>query len=159
MVSEMLQRKKKLRFWLSVGGALILILLLCFLWFVARPLIAEDNYSKRGTIAYYVTIHSTTIKNLPLIKAVGSEDYYSSSGDGPKLPANGIIYSSRENPQIIMDSLTTYLISRSFTKVPSECGRTQCTFSGNSSSIDLVIEPKGADTQQVNCTEHFLVKR
>jgi hypothetical protein len=120
---------------------------------------AEDNYSKKGTIAYYVTIHSTTIKNFPLIKAVGSEDYYSSSGDGPKLPANGIIYLSKEDPKILMDSLTNYLISRGFTKDPGRCGSTQCVFSGNSSSIDLVIEPKGAGTQQVNCTEHFLVQR
>ncbi|MGZ5434983.1 MAG: hypothetical protein ACXWID_02430 [Pyrinomonadaceae bacterium] len=153
-----MQRKKKIR-WLGVAGVLIVILLLCFLWFVAWPLIAEDYNSKRGTIAYYVTIRSTTIKDLPLIKVVGSEDFYSSSGDGPKLPANGIVYLSKEDPKIIMDSLTTYLISRGFTKDPVLCGSRQCVFSGHSSSIDLVIEPEGADTHQVSCIERFLVQR
>ena len=134
-------------------------MLLFLLWYVARPLLAEDNYSKRGTIAYYVTIHSSTIKNLPLIKQVGTETYYSSSGDGPKLPANGVVYVSNQDPNILMEALTAFLTSRGFTKDLKQCGSTQCTFSGKSSSIELVIEPKGADTRQVNCTEYFLVQR
>jgi hypothetical protein len=154
-----LQRKKKIWLWLGVGSFLIVVLSVCVLWLVVWPLIAEDYDSKRGTIPYYVTIHSTTIKDLPLIKVVGAEDFYSSSGDGPKLPANGVIYRSSEDPKIPMDSLTNYLIGRGFTKDPVQCGPRQCVFSGHSSSIDLVIEPEGADTHQVSCIERFLVQR
>lgn len=123
------------------------------------PLIAEDYNSKRDTIPYYVTIHSTTIKDLPLIKVVGTEDFYSSSGDGPKLPANGVIYRSSEDPKILMDSLTNYLISRGFTKDPGRCDPRQCVFSTESSSIDLNVEPEGAGTHRVSCIEYFLVQR
>jgi len=108
--------KKSLRFWLVGGGILIVALLLFLLRYVAFPLIAEDNFSKRGTIAYYVTIHSSTIKSIPSIKQVGIEEYYSSSGDGPKLPANGVIYFSKEDPKILMETLTTFLTSRGFRK-------------------------------------------
>jgi hypothetical protein len=150
---------KSLRFWLIAGGALFLVLVIFALRFVVSPLIAEDYYSKRGSIAYYVTIHSSTIKSLPLIKQVGNEEYYSSSGDGPKLPANGVIYLSKEDPKILMESINAFLTSRGFTREASQCSNTECNYKAKGSSIELGINPKGADTQQVRCIEYFELER
>lgn len=150
--------KKRLRFRLAAGSIIALVLLVLFVY-VARPLLAEDNYSKRGSIAYYLTIHSSIIKSVPLMKEVGTEDYYSSSGDGPKLPANGVIYLSKEDPKILMESLNSFLISRGFTKDLSQCSSMRCSYSSKDSSVELAIKPMSADTQQVNCTEYFLGRR
>ena len=155
----MASRKQNWKLWLLAGGAIFLLFFFLMVRYVAAPLIAEDNYSKRGTIAYYVTIHSATIKRFPLIKQVGTEEYYSSSGDGPKLPANGVIYLSREDPKILMESLTTFLTSRGFSKDLSQCGNMQCTYTAKGSSVDLVMTAKDADTQQVKCIEYFEVER
>ena len=150
---------KKLRVWLIAGGTVVLLLAIFIIRYLAVPLVAEDNYSKRGSVAYYVTIKSATIKNFPLVKLVEPEEYYSSSGDGPKLPANGVIYLSNEDPNTLMDTAVSYLVGRGFDKDDSQCGNSECTFSKKGSTVELRITPHAGDTQQVKCTEYFDVGR
>jgi len=147
------------KFSLIAVTAVVVVLSVFVIRYVALPLIAEDNYSKRGTIAYYVTIKSATIKNFPLIKLVGTEDYYSSSGDGPKLPANGVIYISKEDSKTLMDAATTYLVGRGFDKDSGRCGNDECNFTQKGSTIELRISPLAGDTRQVKCVEYFDTSR
>ena len=123
--------------------------------YVAVPLLAEDYYSKRGTIAYYITIKAATIKNFPFVQLVEPEEYYSSSGDGPKLFANGVIYISKENSKTLMDTGASCLLGRGFDKDERQCGDSERTFNKNGSTVELRITPHSGNTQQVKCVEYF----
>jgi hypothetical protein len=150
--------KRSKKFWLLIGCASVAAFLL-LAYYVVGPLIAEDAYVKRGTIAYYITIHSPAIKNFPLIKKAGDEVYYSSAGDGPKLPANGLFYLSLERPEVLSESLDSYLTGNGFDKDGKRCGEGQCIYNGKGSSIELIMTPKESGMQQVKCTEYFLNDR
>ena len=123
--------------------------------YILKLLFTEDLYVSKGTIAYYVTIRSTTIKDFPRLKVIGEEDYYSSCGDGPKPPANGIRYTSSEDPLILQRSIEEYLLERGFVK--TEASSTGGTYlqSPTKTSLELAINPEN-DAHRVVATEYYL---
>lgn len=141
---------------LKIAAAILLGVVLVTGAYALKLLFTEDLYVKRGSFGYYVTIRSSTIKSFPLLKVVGEEDYYSSCGDGPKLPANGIRYTSSENPQELKHSIEEYLISRGFSK--EENSREGGTYvqPDRETSFDLMIMPENG-LQRVVATENYNV--
>lgn len=125
--------------------------------YALKLMFTEDLYVKRGSFGYFVTIRSSTIKDFPRIKVVGEEDYYSSCGDGPKLPGNGIRYTSNEDLQGLKQSIEQYLISRGFSKEENSQEGGTYVQPDRETSFDLMIMPQTDGTQRVVATEYYNV--
>lgn len=125
--------------------------------YALKLMFTEDLYVKRGSFGYFVTIRSSTIKDFPRIKVVGEEDYYSSCGDGPKLPGNGIRYTSTEDLQGLKQSIEQYLISRGFSKEENSQEGGTYVQPDRETSFDLMIMPQTDGTQRVVATEYYNV--
>ena len=120
-------------------------------------LFTEDLYSQRGTFAYYVTIRSPTIKNFPRIQLTAEEDYYSSCGDGPKLPANGIRYVSSQNQQALKQAIEEYLSKGGFTKETDSVEGGEYVQADGQTHFDLRITPEAGGLHRVVATETYSV--
>ena len=115
----------------------------------------EDLYTQRGTFAYYVTIRSPTIKNFPRIQLTSEEDYYSSCGDGPKLPANGIRYTSGENQQALKQAIEEYLFKNGYNKEADAVEGGEYVQAGGKTFFDLRIMPEAGGVHRVVATESY----
>ena len=118
-------------------------------------LFTEDLYTQKGTYAYYVTITSPTIKNFPRIQLTEEEDYYSSCGDGPKLPANGIRYTSSEKSEVLKQRIEAYLLERGFQKETDQTGGGEYARPGSRIFFDLRIVSEAGGVQRVVGTESY----
>lgn len=118
-------------------------------------LFTEDLYSQKGTFAYYVTIRSPTIKYFPRIQLTGEEDYYSSCGDGPKLPANGIRYNSTEKPEVLKQTIEAYLLKHGFQKESDEINGGEYEQPGSKTYFHLMIMPEANGVHRVVATESY----
>lgn len=72
----------------------------------------EDAYISRGNLFYHVLINSPTIRNVPLDGIVGEPSFYSSCGDGPKWPSEGVSYQTMLSQEEVAESLRKYCASR-----------------------------------------------
>ena len=70
---------------------------------------AEDLYTRAGTLDYYLSINSAFIKNVPKPGAVAEVEYYSSCGDGPKPPAQGVSFLTDADVRSVNAALKAYL--------------------------------------------------
>jgi hypothetical protein len=118
-------------------------------------LFTEDLYTQKGTYAYYVTISSPTIKYFPRIQLTEEEDYYSSCGDGPKLPANGIRYGSTQKPDVLKQTIEAYLLKRGFIKETDEMHGGEYAQPGSKVSLHLMIMPEANGVHRVVVTESY----
>jgi hypothetical protein len=137
-----------------VGGVLVLVVLLGALY-AGKLLFTEDLYVTKGSFGYYVTIRSSNIKNFPLIGVVNQEVYYSSCGDGPKPPANGIRYTSKESPQKLKESIERHLFDRGFVKQADSIEGGDYVNPGSKTSVELTIKPEKDGLQRVIATEYY----
>jgi hypothetical protein len=118
-------------------------------------LFTEDLYVQKGTYSYYITIRSSTIKNFPRIQLAAEEDYYSSCGDGPKLPANGIRYLSTENREALKQAIEQYLFRNGFAKEADAKDGGEYTQPGTKTYFDLMVLPDKDGLQRVVATEYY----
>jgi hypothetical protein len=125
--------------------------------YALKLLFTEDLYVKRSSFGYYVTIRSSTIKDFPLLKVIGEEDYYSSCGDGPKLPGNGIRYTSSEDPEVLKQSIEQYLVSTGFSKQENSKEGGTYLQPDHKTSFDLMIMPRNDGLLRVVATEYYNV--
>lgn len=141
---------------LKIGAALFGLLAVLTVLYAVKLLLTEDLYTSRKTFAYYVTIQSSNIKNFPLIGVVGDEVYYSSCGDGPKPPANGIRYNSTEDPQTLRTSIEQYLLDRGFIKEEQSIEGGSYVQPGSKTSLELDIRPENEGLHRVIATEYYI---
>jgi hypothetical protein len=145
--------------WKTVAAILIVAVVGTFVGlYTLMLLFTEDLYTQKGTFAYYVTIRSPTIKNFPRIQLTGEEDYYSSCGDGPKLPANGIRYVSSETQQALKQSIEEYLFKIGFTKATDSAEGGEYVQPDGKTFFDLRIMPEAGGVQRVVATESYDVQ-
>jgi hypothetical protein len=77
--------------------------------------LSESLYSTRGSFAYWLTI-SSVIKGVPAVDAVDGPRFYSSAGDGPKLPESAVTYRSRAPSEDIAQKLDAYFRAAGYSK-------------------------------------------
>jgi hypothetical protein len=139
--------------WKRVTAILLLVVVVAGVGLYSLLLLfTEDLYSERGSFAYYVTIRSSTIKNFPMIQFVGEESFYSSCGDGPKLPANGIRYVSNGIPQDLKQSIERYLLGSGFVRDVEG----QYTTPDGNTLFEVDIIPENSGLQRVVATEYYV---
>lgn len=141
---------------LKLIAILVAVILVVAGLYIVKLLLTEDLYVSKGTIAYYVTIRSTTIKDFPRLNVIGEENYYSSCGDGPKPPANGIRYTSSEDPLTLQRSIEEYLLKRGFAKTEESSTGGSYLQSSTRTSLELTITPEN-DAQRVVATEYYIL--
>jgi hypothetical protein len=140
-----------------VAAILLSVALLLTGAYALKLLFTEDLYVKRGSFGYYVTIRSSTIKDFPRLKVVGEEDYYSSCGDGPKLPGNGIRYTSSEDLEVLKQSIERYLVSTGFSKEENSKEGGSYVQPDHKTFFDLMIMPENDGLLRVVATEYYNV--
>lgn len=98
-------------------AAMILVLVLVGLAVVIAPIMfSESLYTGRGTLAYWLTIHSDVIEQFPLTGLKGEVTYFYSCGDGGKPPANGLLFQSTSDRQTLIQTVDSYLAGCGYTK-------------------------------------------
>lgn len=123
-------RSKPHRYLLPLAG----IALACFAFYNIRLLFLESLYMQRGTYAYLLTV-SSLIKNVPEVRSTGEAVFYSSAGDGPKLPEDEIRYTSSAEPSLVKRQIAAYLHSRGYREANDS------TWQLSGSRVDVTIEP------------------
>jgi len=88
--------------------ALLIASVLTFLGYCLKLGFSESEYMEPGSLKYYLLIHSPFIKGVPVVKPRGGLTYYSSCGDGPALPAEGVHYVSSADEGIILAKMESY---------------------------------------------------
>src|SRR5262245_3481624 len=85
--------------------------------YAASLLFKESLYSSRGSFGYWLTI-SSVIKSVPELSPTTPPRFYSSAGDGPKLPESAVTYSSSAARDDLERTIGGYLTSKGYTKRP-----------------------------------------
>jgi hypothetical protein len=98
-------------------SAITIAVILGAAFYIVSLLLSESLYSSRGSFAYWLTI-SSVIKSVPEVSPTSSPRFYSSAGDGPKLPESAVTYRSSAAAPEITRAVETYLTSRGYTKRP-----------------------------------------
>lgn len=111
-----------------------------------RLRLGESIYTKRGTYAYFVCV-SSVIKAIPEIDIVGSADFYSSAGDGPKLPTDEVRYKTGAQTEVVMSRIAAHLKQIGYVEIGF--GR----FELHQSQVVVVVEPDGQGRSTVLVTE------
>jgi len=93
--------------WL-VAVVLALIAMGAIAFYSASLMMSESLYSSRGTFAYWLTI-SDVIKGVPEISPIEPPRFYSSAGDGPKLPESAVSYRSSADVGVVSERIDDYL--------------------------------------------------
>lgn len=135
----------------AICGSLVVLLAL----YAGKLLLTEDLLTTRGTFAYYITIRSSNVKNFPLVGVVGEVEYYASCGDGPKPPANGVFYTSDENPQKLKESIEQYLSNRGFVKTEESIHGGTYVQPDRKTSFELTIKSENDRLQRVTAIEYY----
>ncbi len=119
----------------------LIVLILLSGWYALSIGFDEALYTKKGTLSYYLTINSELIKDVPKPKMVGEPSYYSSCGDGPKPPAQGIIYRSRATQEELLKILDQYATEHEFVK-DQKYFIFEHAYDGNKSFIHFTLTPE-----------------
>lgn len=139
----------KLAFPVILFASLTIVLAVCYAaWLGFR----ETVYSQRGSLAYYITVSSNTIKEVPKPGLVGVEDYIVYSGDGPRLPGTSVAFKSNESFIAISEMISDYLAARGF-EFRSDDGLAGKVFSRGETAVLLDITPSHSKLLDVKITE------
>lgn len=104
---------KSMRYGLWLSIAVLAMVVVNIGAYSIRLLLAESLYTSRGTYAYWLSV-SKLIKGVPELSIVGQPQFYSSAGDGPKLPEDEVQYTSTADPSFIKSQLGAYLRNSGF---------------------------------------------
>jgi hypothetical protein len=109
-------------------------------FYSASLLLSESVYSNRGTFAYWLTI-SDVIKNVPEVEPTETPRFFSSAGDGPKLPETAISYRSSADIVRVSRTIGEYLTQRGYRR------RDDGMFERGTSIVSLEIAAEGTHTR------------
>src|SRR5690242_6719089 len=115
-------------------SAVILVIVVGAGLYIASLLLSESLYSTRGSFAYWLTI-SSVIKAVPEIRPTAPPVFYSSAGDGPKLPESAISYRSAAEPAEITRAVESYLQSKGYKR------RSDGDYVNGPSIVSIEIKP------------------
>ena len=108
-------------------------------FYTSSLLLSESLYSSRGSFAYWLTI-SSVIKAVPEVSPTAPARFYSSAGDGPKLPESAVTYPSSANPTEIVRAVDMYLTSKGCTRRPDG------DYVNGASVVSVEIKPQTGST-------------
>ena len=123
--------------------------------FIVKTIFTEDLYTSRYSPAYFITITSKTIKNVSIINAIEKPVFYYSCGDGPKLPANGIIYKSNKPPKDLLTQIENYIKTEDYILEDDVSNNKAIVKRYKKKEIMLTIEIISGE-QTVSVTEYYL---
>jgi hypothetical protein len=110
-------------------------------------LTSESVYCNRGSFAYWLTI-SGTIKDVPELSPTSPPRFYSSAGDGPKLPENAVSYASGAAPEAMLREMDRYLVAIGYRK------RADGIYEQDESTVTVEVSPEGRGSR-VNVRENY----
>jgi hypothetical protein len=123
--------------WL-IAVVISLIALGAIAFYSASLVLSESVYSNRGTFAYWLTI-SNVIKGVPEIRPIQPPRFYSSAGDGPKLPESAVSYRSSADADVVFQRLTEYLTQQGYRG-------SGATFERENSIVSVDVTREGNET-------------
>jgi hypothetical protein len=102
-----MKRKRRVWVWFAALSLVAALAWLICRWFAAA--FTEDLYVEKNTFDYFLVVNSRFIKTVPCPGTITDLAYYSSCGDGPKPPANGVEFTTDATHQKLIDDLTAHL--------------------------------------------------
>ncbi|RJF97321.1 hypothetical protein [Noviherbaspirillum saxi] len=80
----------------------------------------ENSYPQAHSIDFYLKL-SSVIRNVPVLDVIGTPQYFSSTGDGPKPPESTIWYTTSEkSEQSLAIKINAYLREQGFAPYTSQ---------------------------------------
>jgi hypothetical protein len=132
-----------------LGALLFLAVSVCLLVHVLSLLFSESLYSKRGSLAYFVTIQEPVIRTFPILQAIGEPLYHSGCGDGPKLPDEAILYHSRLSVADLVARVQPHITSHGFLPVSSESRQPAISFANGRRILELRVSTADDGTTEL----------
>lgn len=129
-----------------LGALLFLALIPCFLDHVLSLFFSESLYSRRGSFAYFVTIHEPLIRSFPILQATSEPLYHSGCGDGPKLPDEAIVYRSRLSAADLVTRMRPHIASHGFSPVSNDTEQPGMRFVNGRRTLGLQVTDVGDGT-------------
>ena len=123
-------------------GALATGVVIVVLAYSASLLVAESVYSNRGSFAYWLTI-SRVIKNVPEISPADTPRFYSSAGDGPKLPESAVTYRTSAERDVVVLELNRYLTAKGYHRRPDG------VYENGQSIVTIAVTPEASGSRVV----------
>ena len=148
-------RARRAVFWLLVAVPVVAIV--AYLGIVGLAIsLADRNFDvRRGSVPYYA-LFGATIRNVPLIEAVGAPRFAVRGGDGPKATETIISYASSADPAHIGAELARYLEGRGYARRKNDNPPPADVFAGGSVYFEIVVRAQPGKTARVFVTKYEL---
>jgi hypothetical protein len=114
----------------------------------------EDLYVEEGTYTYYLLIPSL-IKDIPRPQVIGTPEYYSSCGDGPKPMTTGISFHSRASRTEIYNRIDEYLRRVGYVPDVVQHRVGAFVYYKGENGFEFTIKADKGDTYHVIAQEHY----
>lgn len=111
----------------------------------------ESVYAPEDSLKGFLMIVPSVVKSIPRVGRVRDVTLYTSSGDGPKPPADGISYYTDASPDVVLRDVRAYFLSEGFS--PSHDDWSALT--KGSDRVSIGIDRENQATQLVVTVFHI----